>query len=107
MHIYITTDIFPHVLEVYMFYRESSGNKGESGVKCAFWQGVLEERSAWAKSNVKTRPNTQHIAKEEAKRSKLGLGWGLAATALARARQGRARANPSTNHAESNRNLLD
>ena len=73
MHIYITTDVFPHVLEVYMFYRESSGNKGDSGVKCAFRQGVLEERSAWAKSNVQTRPNTHHIVKEEGEDNTTGF----------------------------------
>ena len=76
IHIYFTTDVFPHVLEVIMFCRESSVNKTRNGVKCAFRQGVLEERSAWAKSNVKTRPNTHHIVKEddEDNTTQLGLG---------------------------------
>ena len=80
MHIYITTDVFPHVLEVIMFCRESSVNKRRNGVKCAFRQGVLEERSAWAKSNVKTRPNTHHIVKEDNEDNTTGFDWGWAAT---------------------------
>ena len=56
MHIYITTDVFPHVLEVYMLYRESPENKREKGVKCVFRQGVLEERSAWVNSSTKPGP---------------------------------------------------